>query len=70
MDPDETCASSMTDPRLFQQIATLVDRLRDLPPGDASNDVRERCLALIKHLEAQGLIPSGWDVSARLVNER
>jgi hypothetical protein len=47
----------MTDPRLFRQVADLVDRLRDLPPGDASNDLRERFLALIKHLEAQGLIP-------------
>jgi hypothetical protein len=52
----------MTDPRLFQQVANLVDRLRELPPGDASNDVRERCLALIKHLEALDLIPTGWDV--------
>ena len=32
---------TMTDPRLFQQVANLVDRLRDLPPGDASNDLRE-----------------------------
>jgi hypothetical protein len=60
----------MSDPRLFRQVANLVDRLRDLPPGDAGNDLREQCLALIRRLEAQGLIPTGWDVSARSVNER
>jgi hypothetical protein len=59
----------VTDPRLFRQVSNLVDRLRDLPPGDACNDLREQCLALIKHLEALRLIPTGWDVSARVVNE-
>jgi hypothetical protein len=61
----------MTDARLFQQIAQLVDRIRDLPPSDASNDVRERCVALLRHLEALDLIPSGsWEVSARSRDER
>jgi hypothetical protein len=56
----------MTDLLLDQIIIGLADASRDLPPSSATDDVRARLVELIRHLEAEGLIPpNNWDVSAR-----
>jgi hypothetical protein len=56
----------MTDLVLDQIIVSLADASRDLPPSCATDDVRARLVELIRHLEAESLIPpDNWDVSAR-----
>jgi hypothetical protein len=56
----------MTDLFLDQIIVSLADASRGLPPSSATDDVRARLVELIRHLQAEGLIPpENWNVSAR-----
>ena len=56
----------MTDMQLHQSVANLADRIRDLAQADVSEDIRQRCLALIRHPDVQGLMRrSSWNLAPR-----
>jgi hypothetical protein len=54
----------MNDTQIHKLVANLADRIRDLPRSDASADVRQLCLELIRQLNVEGLIGSGsWNLT-------
>jgi len=56
----------MSDMQLHQSVANLADRIRDLAQADVSEDIRQRCLALIRHPDVQGLMRrSSWNLAPR-----
>jgi hypothetical protein len=57
---------TMPDSKLYHLVIDLVDAARDLPAGDATHQVRDRLIEVIRHLESQDLIPqANWSLGPR-----
>jgi hypothetical protein len=56
----------MNEMKIHRLVADLADRIRDLPRSDVSEDVRQRCMELIRQLNAHGLVGDGhWNLTPR-----
>jgi hypothetical protein len=56
----------MPDSQLTKLLIALTDATRDLPDGHATNNVRDRVIDVIRHLESQKLIAqTNWHLGPR-----
>ena len=56
----------MGDDTLLRLMIDLADRIRDLPDNNVADDIRQRCIAVIQHLQSTKVLQSGnWNLGAK-----